>query len=613
MDAGDNLDFTNDGGTVSAAGGTAISIGGEGGTVTNNAGGLISGAIGIDATGGTGSQSVVNFGTITGFSLGADDAVVLGTAVLLGEGDDEFQQWTGASVDGDIDLGAGDDSFILEGTASSIDGTIFGGDGNDTATLAGILDADNFDGFETFQLGSMLGGTLNDLTITGNRTVDGDVVQVGIVNVNLGTASLTSTGSITLEDTGVLNIGTSLNRALVGQTVDVFVAGTTFTNNGATINILDNDLLIDYALVGGLAVQVTAAANPLTIDGDANVVAFGNALNNAFLTGTLSDARFNQINALPDAATLRTFALDSLPALNEGAGREIFETSQVASEALSRHIADGRSGIWGQVVYREADQDSFGASTQGYNSDQVIYTLGADYAFGEAGRIGVIASYADIENFDDSLGGQRGNMTEVDSYKVGGYAAYTLGEQAFINAEVSYIAGDVTQIRFGLPGVNASEFDFDGLVYNATAGFDVLPSDNFSLLVTAGVSGASISFDDAVETIGFGFNVARDDADFLELRGGLELNGQITPALSGFLSGVFAYDLEDDQRLFALSSADLGTFTVALPEREQSRYELGAGLSLSVSEGFALEVGYLGDFASGYDAHSGRLTGRMRF
>lgn len=80
----------------------------------------------------------------------------------------------------------------------------------------------------------------------GDLTVSSDVVHTGIVTMRLGLDTLTTDGSITLENTGVLNIEIPLDEALLGQTVLVFQDGTGFNvAPHATINILDDDLLPD--------------------------------------------------------------------------------------------------------------------------------------------------------------------------------------------------------------------------------------------------------------------------------------------------------------------------------------------------------------------------------
>jgi outer membrane autotransporter protein len=597
------------------------------GTVMNMAGGVISGDIGINASSGNfvddgeggsepgsapnlGAQTIVNFGTITANAMNPVNERM--DAVLLSFGNDEFQQWTGATVNGWIDLEAGDDTFILEGASSSVTGGISGGEGTDVAILAGDLDSDNFSAFETYQLGSTLGDTLNDLVISGDRTLTGDVVHVGEVTVGLGVDSLTTTGSITLEETGVLTIETPLDFDLLGDTVLVLQDGTGFTNNGATVNIIDDDLFIDYTpVIGSLSVNVSMAM-PLAGSVDPNFVSFGNSIAEGITGGTIAPATLATLNALPNADALEDAARDALPSLSEGVGREIFESSNLASTVLDRHLAGESSGIWGQVAVRSAEQDALSLTADGYESDQLVFTAGADFAVVGDTRIGVLASYADIDT-QDLRNGARTETNDVESIKLGLYAASSFADRGFVNAEVGYLTGEVESSRNGVLGPISSVYDFDGFTARVTAGYDLLEDEKVSFSPIVGFNGAWISFDDVTEAGGFGYTVDRADAEFAELRGGFDASAQVSDMISGFVTGVYIYDLNDDPRSFGLTSGQVGSFFANLPVREQERFEISAGATFSVSEALTVELGYLGDFNAGYDGHSGRATLRFAF
>ncbi|MEM6908681.1 MAG: autotransporter domain-containing protein [Pseudomonadota bacterium] len=581
--------------------------GNEDGMVTNQAGGLIIGDIGINSSAGNqdspdtndGTQMVVNFGTITGR---------MGDAVLLGNGADEFQQWTGAAVNGNVALEAGDDTFVLEGANSTVTGNIDGGAGFDTALLGGTLDADNFINFEAYQLGELF-----DLQVVGARTLVGNATFTGQTTFGLGVDTLTVEGDVSLAESSVITITTPLDFALVGQTVSVIEETGTFTDNGATINIIDDDALIDYVpILGSLQVQVNAV-NPLVNSPDENIRRIGVAVFNSALSGNLSAANTAALDGLgDDPAALQAAYLDALPSLSESVGREVFETSNLASAALERHLRSDGSGIWGQIAVRGAEQDPLSLSADGYDSDQLVFTVGGDIEFGENARIGVLASYADIESTDLQGRAQRGTA-EAESIKLGVYFAATLFERGFINSEIAYLTGEAETFRGGAFGPIASTFDFDGFASRTTIGYDLLPDENVSITPTLGFNAARINFDDSTESGGFNFLIERGDAAYGEIRAGIELAALISEGVSGFISGTAIHDVIDDERSFRLSSNELSTFFVTLPQREQDRFEISAGLSADVSENFSLNVGYLGDFNEGYSAHSARLGARISF
>jgi len=596
-----------------------------GGDVTNT--GTITGDIGIDATGTVASNTVANFGTITG-----ED----GDAILLGAGEDEFQQWTDAVVLGNVDLGSGDDTFILEGRLSSIDGIVDGGSGeddsdddddddsdnglegeNDVAILAGILDRDGvdgervFQGFESVQFGSLLDDTLSDLEVEGDRTFNDDFTIVGEVLFDLGEDSLATDGTITFAETGTVTVNTPLNQALIGQTIDVITAGDV-DDQGGTLNIIDDDLLLDYTADGFLSVTVDVV-NPGADDSDRNVRVFSEALVDAIEDGTIGDDTFDLFNDLDDGEDFRNAVSDVLPSLSGAAGREIFETASAASQAIAHPHATEGAGIWAQAMYRTAEQDSRELTTDGYESAQKIFAAGADFVALDNFALGVIGSYADIENDDVNRNKVIRGTSDIESIKVGGYASGSFFGASFFAAELSYLTGEVEDDRTGIAGDISSEYDFDGYFARAEFGIDLAGADNVGIIPTIGVHHASIDFDDAVETGGLGFSVERDDVDFTELRGGLEINGDVGNFATAYAEATYIHDLEDEPRSFLLNSSDVGPFTAHLPLREEDRFEVAAGAMIGLSEGFGLEIGYLGDFADGYDAHAARANLRFTF
>lgn len=401
-----------------------------------------------------------------------------------------------------------------------------------------------------------------------------------------------------------------VQQCVVPNQGDSLCASRTFTDNSSAMNIVDGDLAIGLTQVAPLSMQVSAV-NTLLASPDRNIAAISNAVSAAISNGTLSSANVAVLNGL-SLDQYQTALLDALPSISEGPGREIFETSSAASDALERHLAGDGSGIWGQFVVRDADQDALSLSSPGYEADDLIFTLGGDIALGENAKIGVLASYADID-IDEKASNSNGENLQVESIKLGGYVAITLMERGFFNAEVAYLTGDVETSRSGFFGPITSGFDFDGIAARATLGYDLLPDENVWLTPSIGVNAARINFDDTVEAGGFGFTVERGDAEYVELRGGVELGAQISQTVDGFIRGTVIHDTVDTVRSFRLTSAQLRPFFVELPLRERNRFELAAGLSVDVSENFAIGVGYQGDYNDGYNAHSGRATLKVGF
>ncbi|MEO0698442.1 MAG: autotransporter outer membrane beta-barrel domain-containing protein, partial [Pseudomonadota bacterium] len=293
--------------------------------------------------------------------------------------------------------------------------------------------------------------------------------------------------------------------------------------------------------------------------------------------------------------------------------REIFESGSLASQGLDRHLKAEGTGVWGQLAVRGANQDAISQSVDGYDSDQTVFTIGGDLMLGDATRVGLMASYADIGVQDETATGSQTNDQDVESIRLGFYMSTTLFDRGFVNTEFSYITGEVDTARSGVLGSVSSSYDFDGFASRSVFGYDLLADENISLTPTVGINAMEINFDDALEAGGFGFTVQQGDARFVEARFGAELGAQVSEKVSGFVQGTVVHDLIDTQRSLRLTSNELPTFAISQPVREQDRFELAAGASIDVTDSFAIEIGYLGDFNEGYQGHSGRASVRIAF
>jgi outer membrane autotransporter protein len=294
-------------------------------------------------------------------------------------------------------------------------------------------------------------------------------------------------------------------------------------------------------------------------------------------------------------------------------GREVFETAIVAGQALDRHLTNEGSALWGQFIVRGSEQDALSSLADGYDSDQLIFAGGVDLLAARGVRAGLSASYADIRNQDlrgDTLPTE---TTDAQSLKLGAYVGVRLCERGFMNAELAYLTGSAETARSGVFGAIGSAFDFDGFVGRATIGYDLLPDENVAITPTIGVNFARVNFDDARESGGFDFLVERGDAEFAELRAGIELGARLSPKVKGLIGGTVVRDLEESTRSFRLSADQGPTFFAVLPLREVNRFELAATLSVTVSDTVAFDVGYHGDFNEGYQGHAARASVRIGF
>lgn len=133
--------------------------------VINNADGVVKGGdTAINSTG-EGSYTVINRGLIKG-----------PVAIANGDGEIIISNRKGGTIDGDVTLGAGEDTFQLLG--GTMKGTVYGGDDNDTYILNGksgaiaeLADQGLDDVFARFSY--KLGANIEDLTLFGGGDFDG--------------------------------------------------------------------------------------------------------------------------------------------------------------------------------------------------------------------------------------------------------------------------------------------------------------------------------------------------------------------------------------------------------------------------------------------------------
>ncbi|MEL6542713.1 MAG: hypothetical protein AAFQ34_15105, partial [Pseudomonadota bacterium] len=173
--------------------------------VTNLAGGIIRGDIGINASSGNfvsdgeggseagspanvRSQTIVNFGTISGNLLNPATGRI--DAVLLSFGDDTFQQWQTGVTNGTVDGEGGNDTLIFGNDALTLL----------TRSLTDINDEDQYTGFETIALLDAGGGIA--LAGEGDRVLTLLGGDVTIDGAQTGTVIADGEGSLTVSDTG---------------------------------------------------------------------------------------------------------------------------------------------------------------------------------------------------------------------------------------------------------------------------------------------------------------------------------------------------------------------------------------------------------------------------
>lgn len=497
----------------------------SGGTVRVGAGETLSSASAVAVTGGNGSETVLNDGTIAGsldLAGGSDRVVNRGTilgSVLLGSGNDQFVDHAGSRVDGAVDGGAGNDLYtvMLTGDRSGIgQRTSFerlSVEGNGSLTLT--LDQD----FEAVSLaGTGLNLTLAEYgigSVTGTGaaetlTVDGDLASVALgagddaLSIGTTTAAgrydggagndllrFTATGPVVLSG----NATGFEQLSLAGSALTV--TGTLGTA-GAPLSFGSGDQQLTVGNGGTLAGVIDLGAG-----NDVFRLATGGTL-----TGTVAGGVGNNL-AIVELAGNRTLAniLTGFEALTtEGSG----ELSLTGAHAYDRvtssadlSVAIGGSLTAGQVQFGTGNNrftiaGGFAGSVDGGAGNDAVMVSGGTSAapvafvgitnieqFGMSGGYATIAGSAALGSIDLSGGrlvGLAGSTINASQILVRQGA--TFGSAGTVN-------GNLTVSGILSPGASPGTMTVNGnvaLQAGSLSMFELTPSVSDQLIVNGTVS-----------------------------------------------------------------------------------------------------------------------------
>ena len=308
-----------------------------GGTVTNEAGGVIEGDIGVSGFDNT--DTVINFGTITGTG---------GNAVLLANGDDTFQQWQSGVTDGLVDGGDGVDTLI------------FGNDGDTLLTrdLDDIGDPAQYTGFETIGFLDIGGGIAldgdSDLVLTllgGALTINGELSR---------TLTIADEATLTVSETG--EIETTDEFAVFSDADNV-----TLINAGGISS--DGDNVDTVRLIGDLA----TVTNSGTISGSGDFTDAIRLRDN----GTVTNTGLVSTNGL-NAFGIITGADSTI--VNDGTVMTEGDFSPAIATAEGSTVTLGANSIVTATGDNSSAVELFGATLS--NSGSIEATGGGDLAVG---------------------------------------------------------------------------------------------------------------------------------------------------------------------------------------------------------------------------------------
>lgn len=320
---------------ASGAGNNSEGLAIGGGSVTNYAGGEITGQIvtgagtgvgrGItvdDSSGGGAVQALTldNSGLIRGYSgagisiagnfadtiTNQSGGVIRGggseAAIQMGGGNDTLTNRGAIQADGTgaaVDLGAGDDTMRIFGNSASIVGNVSGGSGTNTLEI-GPGTGGTFSYGGQFSNFSAVNVTSGRVILTGASTYSGGTTIAGgaalFANNTLGSA--TGTGAVTVQNLGLLG-----GSGRIGGNVSLANGGVIAPGNSpGTLSIGGSLSLVDGSRFAFDLGPNAASSDLLTIDGQLIFSGSGKALfdftNNGIQVGTYTLLTFNGSSGL---------------------------------------------------------------------------------------------------------------------------------------------------------------------------------------------------------------------------------------------------------------------------------------------------------------------------
>jgi|GEM_PF-566523 len=320
---------------------------------------------------------------------------------------------------------------------------------------------------------SVAGGGSGTLTLTGNRTITGNLTLAnsGEVNVGMNTLNLAGTRVFTMP------AGTTLNVAINGPTfgsIDARVGGVgaaAVINAGSTVNvevgpqhiasgstytivntggsgigaapgtITDNSYMIDFTGSGATGDLVLTAFRGVTyasVSTDANTQAVGRVLDEISAQGATGDmlnvlVSLDSMNSASQiASSIATMHPDVSSAAMQGtrtlnshfltaiSNRLAFSRSQFARTGISTGDMFQGAGFWMQGIGGHESQGQRGG-IQGYSGNTFGTTIGVDKLLGDHIRTGLAAGYG-FGAIDAKTPGNPG--TTINSWQTTLYGSY---------------------------------------------------------------------------------------------------------------------------------------------------------------------------------------------
>jgi len=670
--------------------------GATGGTLRINTGNFTGNV--TTANTGRGTVSTAGAATFTG-TMGASGAIIAmvdinHTAGITGsvyatEVDIDvatLSMSAGADITGNVDFSQ--DGVLALASGADVTGTILpsGGDGMGTVNVAGTSTI-------TGQIGNAGGDDLGLLALTTSGAVlsvgsgieatavtlaagtelkyieadnvtahTGNLVVTGTGKVNVGTATVTVSGTLTMPATStfMVTIGDTNGKLVHSTAASAFIAttgllepviaGRIISGTGITVfagaaapnlpSVTDNYDRYSFALA---VCNTNDLCLTPTLVTPAGVSAAGAAVNKVADVAFAADTAMSGALNLLSGAALDKALVSLAPAVDGGAIVGSISAGSASGATISTQIASLRSGIaagsglnagdgtndkrfWTQGFGTTADQD-VREKINGFKSTTGGVAFGVDKRVRPDTLVGVAYSFSHTDvDTKESKNGTKVKGHQATFYGTHGFDRGIFGtDGVFVDGQLSYAYNDYSGTRYIEVGAVTrkadSEFDGSQISTKFDLGKTVNFTDKLRFTPTAGVSYTHVAVDKFTET-GAGdssLSLKKQDYDILNLnvRAKLartwEVNGaDVTPEMHVGYSYEAIHDKIQTTSNFTGGGA---SFISTGFKPANHTYSGGMGLTFGASDKMPVDVTFTYDFSGkdDFESHSGLVKGAWKF
>lgn len=347
----------------------------------------------------------------------------------------------------------------------------------------------------------------------------------------------------------------------------------------------------------------------------------------ALSTDDLSSAQamFNQVTMAEKQQTIKLFADQQLPDLNNEVGRASVALQNKINESIGRRLSSNRTGVntgemhesqgfWAEYIFSDGKLDNKD-DLKGYEAKVNGVTLGVDSTLNEQMTVGFAFTLGDTKVETNDIH----RNTTTDTYMGTLYTGWNQGNY-FLDSMFSYGKGINEYKRKVQLDKVSYKGKADSTIWGArfVAGYNY-QINRWTLKPQIAFDYTSVNFDDLTEKLTGDWAQKRKMKKFevTELGAGLKLMGDFELG-RGVLQPEFVlmgyHDFKADKPETTVTFIQGGkTLTFTGSDPEQNRFEAGLGVNYKMESNLSLSLHYDNNWMGDYKADSLNATVRYDF